>query len=134
MAESVLTTTHFLKRDELYETEKPYSLRFTPPEGVPRANIKLERHDIDIHDMRNVRTLSFSEDGVAILQMESKMTYANYDIDTVVKDVFLKEVADLLKAFLGAQHVQIFEHTVRRESLVMNRYKLNTLFQGSKAA
>ncbi|KIX10280.1 uncharacterized protein Z518_01362 [Rhinocladiella mackenziei CBS 650.93] len=111
----VHSNTHFLKRDELYSTEKPYSLRFTPPEGFLRSNIKLEKHEIDIHDIRNHKsTLNFQRDGVAILDFESKMVYEDYDNEEVVKAVLLKEIANGLKVFLGGQHVQIFEHTVRK--------------------
>ncbi|KAF2230782.1 hypothetical protein EV356DRAFT_472993 [Viridothelium virens] len=107
--------THFLKSDELYDREKPYSLRFTPPEGFPRANIKLEKRDIHVHDIREKKeNLEFQKDGLAVLDFESKMTYQDYDDEDVVKNVFLKEVSNLLKHFLGAQHVQVFEHTVRK--------------------
>jgi hypothetical protein len=110
----ILTTTHFLKKDELYNHEKPYSLRFTPPEGFPRANIKLDRHEVEIEDVRNTRDLNFDTDGIAITKFESKMSYDDYDDDDVVKDVYLREVADHLRKILGAEHVQIFEHTVRK--------------------
>lgn len=124
MATVVHTTTHFLKRDELYDTEKPYSLRFTPPEGFPRANIKLERHDIDIHDVRKeAKDFVFGRDGVEIIDFESTMAYEDYDNDGTVKEVLLKEVANRLKTFLGAQHVQIFEHTVSETSSPILRHK-----------
>lgn len=111
----VHTNTHFLKRDELYNTEKPYSLRFTPSAGFPRSNIKLDKHDIDIHDIRgSQRSFNFEKDGIAILDFESKMLYEDYDDDAAVREVLLKEIANALKSFLGAQHVQIFEHIVCR--------------------
>ncbi|KAL9093918.1 MAG: hypothetical protein Q9165_003841 [Trypethelium subeluteriae] len=111
----IQSRTHFLQSDELYDREKPYSLRFTPPEGSPRANIKLEKHDIHVRDVRQGKgNLDFHKDGLAILGFESKMTYADYDDEHIVKDVFLREVSNLLKYFLGAQHVQVFEHTVRK--------------------
>jgi hypothetical protein len=104
-----------LKRDEPYEVKKPYSLRFAPPEGIPRANIKLENHSIDIHDVRGSRSLSFVKDGFAVLDFDSKMKYDDFDDEEIVKEIFLLEVADMLKSFLGAQHVQIFEHTIRKQ-------------------
>ena len=36
------------------------------------------------------------------------MTYGDFDDEERIKEVYLKEVADCLKTFLGAQHVQIF--------------------------
>lgn len=113
MSADVLSSTHFLKRDKLYETEKPYSLRFTPPDGTPRANILLERHDINVKDVRG-KNLSFDHDGAVVVQLESKLNYHDFDEEDQVQNVFLKEVANLLKNLLRAQHVQIFEHTIRK--------------------
>jgi hypothetical protein len=115
MTETVQTHTHFLQRDKFYDTEKPYSLRFTPPEGFPRANIKLEKHNIKIRDIRDLSEHdrpSFQDDGCTLLDLRSKMEYEDFDDDEKVKEVYLREVADCLKGFLSAQHVQIFEHTV----------------------
>lgn len=87
--------THFLKRDALYEEEKPYSLRYTPPDGFPRSNITLERHEIAVHDIRPViHERTFKKDGCAVMN--------------------LAEVADSLCKALDACNVQIFEHTVRK--------------------
>jgi len=115
MARVVQSNAYFLKRDELYEVEKPYSLRFAPPEGVPGANIKLENHNIDIYDVRGSRALSFAKDGFAIFDFDSKMKYEDFDDDEAVREIFLLEVANMLKSHLGAQHVQIFEHTIRKQ-------------------
>ena len=115
MVQSIQSNAHFLKRDELYDVDKPYSLRFAPPEGFPSANIKLENHSIDIHDVRGSRSLTFARDGFAVLDFNSKLTYEDYDDDKVVKNTFLLEVADALKKLLNAQHVQIFEHTIRKQ-------------------
>lgn len=113
MTEAVLTHTHYLQRDKLYATEKPYSLRFTPPQGFPRANIRLEKRHIKIRDIRELPKPSFSEDGCTLLDLQTEMEYHDFDDEEKVKEVYLKEVANCLKAFLSAQHIQIFEHTVR---------------------
>ena len=106
---------YFLQRDTLYDDEKPYSLRFTPPTAFPRANIKLERHKIAINDIRERPvSLTYSEHGFQILSFPSRMAYQDFDDDEIVTTVYLREAANLLKQFLGAQKVQIFEHTVRK--------------------
>lgn len=110
----VQTHTHFLRRDAFYATEKPYSLRFTPPTGFPRSNIKLEKRDIKIRNIRGSEPKpSFAEDGCSLVDLRTKMLYGDFDDEERIKEVYLKEVADCLKTFLGAHHVQIFEHTVR---------------------
>lgn len=109
------THTHFLKRLPLYNEEKPYSLRYTPPAGFPRANIEVERQEIQIQDIRSrVASLSLAQDGCEILRIASRMKYEDYDDDEKTKAIYLREVAETLCRHLGAQRVQIFEHTVRR--------------------
>ncbi|KAJ4385405.1 hypothetical protein N0V93_009833 [Gnomoniopsis smithogilvyi] len=112
----MLTThTHFLKRLPLYYEEKPYSLRYTPPAGFPRANIEVERRDIQVEDIRpHVASLTLAQDGCELLPIVSRMRYADFDNDETIKAVYLREVADELCRRLGAQRVQVFEHTVRR--------------------
>ncbi|RMZ90250.1 hypothetical protein DV736_g2529, partial [Chaetothyriales sp. CBS 134916] len=99
-------------RDPLYETEKPYSLRFEAPEGFPRANIKLDKRDIVVHDVRDTRLPDFEKEGAALVPFESVISYHEFDDEQVIQKVFLKQVSNFLKTFLKAQHVQIFEHTV----------------------
>ena len=122
MGTTIHSCTHFLKRDDLYEVEKPYSLRFTPPEGFSRANIKLERHGIDIQDVRKKKDLVFDKDGMTVVEIESNMSYDDYDREEIIKSVYLKDVSNFIKRLLGAQHVQIFEHTVRQSNSAHIRY------------
>ena len=112
------STTNFLQRDALYEVEKPYSLRFTPPSAFPPSNIKLTNRNIIINDVRSrSEPLEFSRHGFQLLPFQSQLPYAQFDDDDAVKRIYLREVANLIKEFLGAQKVQIFEHTVRKRHI-----------------
>jgi hypothetical protein len=112
---TVLSETHFLKRDELYNVDKPYSLRFTPPTAFPRANIKLGKHTITINDVRaRLEPLSFADCGFQIIPFHSLLPYADFEDDEAVKDIYLREAANFIRDFLGATKVQIFEHTIRK--------------------
>ncbi|KAK3673346.1 hypothetical protein LTR78_006892 [Recurvomyces mirabilis] len=109
---SVLTHTHFLQRDKLYDHEKPYSLRFTAPPGLARANIKLDKRDIIVNDIRpKKKSLSLESNGCFIWDFDTGLSYDDFDDKTKVKDVYLAEVAEGLRKKLGAEKVQIFEHT-----------------------
>jgi hypothetical protein len=110
----IRTTAHFLERNQLYKTEKPYSLRFSPPEGFPRQSTKLEEHEIDVQDVRTAGPLSYATEGCTVLDFQSLMEYDDYYDEEKVKDVYLREVANLLRDYFGASKVQIFEHRVRK--------------------
>jgi hypothetical protein len=103
---TTISTTNFLQRNALYDVEKPYSLRFTPPSAFPPSNINLANKKINIKKV--------FEHGFQLLPFQSQLPYAQFDDDDAVKRVYLREVANIIKDFLGAQKVQIFEHTVRK--------------------
>lgn len=48
----VEASVHFLARDEVFEIEKPYSLRFPPGGDLPQSNIKREKFKVVMNDMR----------------------------------------------------------------------------------
>ncbi|KAJ4299615.1 hypothetical protein N0V90_004861 [Kalmusia sp. IMI 367209] len=110
------TSMHFLRQNELYASTKPYSLRFEPPAGFPRSNITLDRReDLKIEDCRSIiDRFSLHKQGFAIMNLESKMKYQDYENDASIVDIYLSEVADALRSLFSASHVQIFEHTVRK--------------------
>ncbi|GAB7348199.1 hypothetical protein MBLNU459_g6203t1 [Dothideomycetes sp. NU459] len=115
MADTLTTGVYFLKKNSLYDEEKPYSLRFTPPTGFPRSNISLEFHDITVQDARPFKDeLSLEKNGYAIMDLHTEMNYDDFDDETKIKEVYLSEVSNVLRKYLGATSVQIFEHTVRK--------------------
>lgn len=112
----VQTSMHFLSRNDLYSTVKPYSLRFEPPEGFERSNITLERQEnLVVEDARaTIEQFSLEKQGFAIMNLDSQMTYDDFEDDAKIVEVYLKEVANALRDLFGASQVQIFEHTVRK--------------------
>ena len=121
-ANTVNTSMYFLKPQDLYSTEKPYSLRFVPPEGFARSNIALEKHeDLEIRDIRpHVNELLFQKHGFKIMPLETSLSYDDFDNEDKLVEVYLREVADKLRDELGAKHVHIFEHTVCQQLHLWN--------------
>ncbi|CAO1596776.1 hypothetical protein XANCAGTX0491_000607 [Xanthoria calcicola] len=107
---------HFLAQSELYHTEKPYALRYTGENEIAQTNIKLEKHDdIPIHDIRGrEREFSLEKNGFTISKMSSRMFYWDFSDPERVNTIYLHEVATHLKEMLGARHVQIYEHMIRK--------------------
>lgn len=111
---TIRTKAHFLARDDLYKTEKPYSLRFSPPAGFPRQSTKLEEHDIIARDARTLGPLDFTVEGCTVLDIQSSMSYEDYNNTDQIHKIYLNEVAIRLRKFFNASKVQIFEHRVRK--------------------
>jgi hypothetical protein len=52
--------------------------------------------------------------GFEIMNLESKMTYEDFQDDAKIVQVYLSEVADALRDLFGASYVQIFEYIMRK--------------------
>ncbi|KAF2656294.1 putative CmcJ-like methyltransferase [Lophiostoma macrostomum CBS 122681] len=116
MPDYMESRTNFLRHDALYEAEKPYSLRFEPPPNFASSNIKLENHPITVRNIRACQSPpKLTRNGFGIVPFHSRMGYDDFEDDELVKEVYLREAADLLRVLLGANKVQIFEHTVRKQ-------------------
>lgn len=114
MAQTVTASMYFLSREALYEKEKPYYLDYYPPNNFPRSNAVLEKFDeLQIEDIRDeLEDLSLSENGFFLAQIDSALTYDDFDDNDKIAKVYLKEVADTLIQKLGASRVQIYDFIV----------------------
>ena len=105
---------HFLKRDTLYDLEKPYTIRYALPDGTPRTNSQHEeRHGLLIRNIRpQLQRFSLESHGFTVVKMESAMTYQDFESEDRIINTYLAEVARKLRETLKARHVQVYEHTV----------------------
>ena len=46
--DEVHAKVYFLSREEKYQHEKPYYMRYDPGEGFPLSNITMNPHDVNI--------------------------------------------------------------------------------------
>jgi hypothetical protein len=106
---------HFLTKDKLYKEEKPYTIRYAVPDDVPRSNSKHdEHHNIPITDIRsNLQSFSLAKNGFTVTRLETTLKYDDYAFEDRIVDIYLYEVARVLRDTLKARHVQVYEHTVR---------------------
>ena len=107
---------HFLARDPLYLTEKPYTIQFSPHGSVPQNNIKQEIvPNVLLHDIRPVKdALDFDRDGFMIVDLESKLHRDDFADPGKVIEVYLEEVKDMLKQHFGTANIAIIEYLVSR--------------------
>jgi hypothetical protein len=110
---AVTSSVHFFNASLPGHYEKPYQLKFAGPDGFPTTNIATKDYDQKFVDIRGHEAdYSVARHGFAIMRLEETMKHTDYDDDSRVQSIYLKQVADGLRAMLGASRVQIFEHVV----------------------
>lgn len=114
MAE-VETSIHFLTRDQVYEHEKPYQLKYHAAQGIPTTNIRLQKQEsIKISSIRGQeRQFSLDKNGFTVLKMDKEIPYEDFSNPAGVKG-YLNMVAEQLKTRLGADKVQVYQYVVSK--------------------
>ena len=115
----------FLKRAEIYKTEKPWGLNYdfdNWPTGVARGNfVREDVENIWIHDLRGKEhQFTFKRHGFAVVEMDSSMTYEDFSIPKKVEEIYCAELSSCLLEYLGATHIQIFDTQVSSLSPLSN--------------
>jgi hypothetical protein len=93
--------------------EKPRTLEFDPPPGVPKTTAVYREHTVEIRDVRPVAsTLSLEHEGFQLLTAPTSVE--NFDDDAVIRTRYYAETISLLEELTGASRVVVFDHTIRR--------------------
>ncbi|KAI0684924.1 hypothetical protein BC835DRAFT_1421791 [Cytidiella melzeri] len=97
-------------------TEVPFQYTYKRPDGQPQDNIGKDTRPAVVHDARGKEAelgLSLDTSGFQFVKHESvEKDFINEDR---IKEVYYKEVEELLKKEVGAKRVFIFDHTIRRK-------------------
>jgi hypothetical protein len=102
----------FLTRDTKFDTVKPYSLRFAPPDESPRHNINTEKLKVTIHDARPLKP-TIEDNGFTLTCFPTDMMYMDFTEHAKIEGVYVRELQAHLKSLFGAQHVRIIDYVVR---------------------
>lgn len=103
---------YFLGRDKLYETEKPYSLRFPPDGDHPQSNIRREKFKVTINDMRKGEPPALESNGFQVMELQSAMDYEDFANEDMIQSVYLPELQTSLMETLGAKYVNVTDFAV----------------------
>jgi hypothetical protein len=105
---------YYLERTPLYDTEKPYSIRYHPAEPIPQTNYKKIKHPVTFKSMRqpDIGPFKINECGFEIIKLESKLSYDEFWDNEKVQEVYLEEVKEALKRELDAKYVHVLDYAV----------------------
>jgi hypothetical protein len=107
---------YFLSRDDRYNQEKPYTLRYTPGGGLPQTNIDRTQYSIKFHDMRREQNLRYNKCGFKVATLHSQMQYEDYDDIDKVESIHGPEVAGCVKGALKATSAEVLDYVVSQLS------------------
>jgi hypothetical protein len=93
--------------------DKPRSLEYEPPPGVPRMTAVYRDHAVTIRDVRPVASaLSLEREGFQLVTAASSVT--DFYDQEAVQTRYYAETVSLLEELTGASRVVVFDHTIRR--------------------
>ena len=103
---------YFLEPDSLWETEKPYGMRYHA-KGIAQSNVRRERHRIVLNDIRSLGNApSVDVQGFSVMPLDSRMTYEDFYDYAMIKSIYHEDLVVALKKKLGAKHVFIMDNAV----------------------
>lgn len=92
--------------------EAPYRYTYEPPAGKKESNIGIDPKPAVVHDARG-RESEFTLDTTGFQFVKHVSSETEFKDDEKIKEVYYKEVEELLKKQTGAKRVLVFDHTIR---------------------
>jgi hypothetical protein len=98
------TEIYHLQELPRYASEKPYTMRYVPDNGVAVSNVEREKHSVEVIDMRGSESeYRLEKNGFTISKLVAKMSYEDYDDHEKITNVYMPELeAKLLEYFPGS--------------------------------
>ncbi|KAI6083734.1 hypothetical protein F4821DRAFT_244122 [Hypoxylon rubiginosum] len=117
MAVPVCVCLPYLKKDDLYICEKPYTADF-PVDHIPGAtqtNHRFDYQDLLFEDAQNTRVnFNLEQHGFCFIKGKTSVTSSTADDDEYIRKVYFPEVEKILhKALPGYERIDYLDHLVR---------------------
>ncbi|TPX18958.1 uncharacterized protein E0L32_011351 [Thyridium curvatum] len=115
---------HFINRDKLWDTVKPYSFQYYLKEDFPRTNVKQTPIPIELKSIRDQNPPpSLDAQGFAVHELETRMQYEDFADEKTIEGIYCKELEKYFLEALGAKHVRALDYQVRRREEAFPKLK-----------
>lgn len=111
---TIKSSMFYLDRDQIYDNEKPYSMRYQPLDGTPQSNFIKSEHPITVRSMRerDAGPFHLDECGFQLIPLKSQLKYDEYWDNEKIQQIYVQEVKDALKTELHAKFVHVLDYAV----------------------
>lgn len=100
--------------------ERPVNYACEPPPGVPRRGGTADRRRVVLRDARSLASpAKLDREGFSLIEWPSRLR--DFGDDAAIRAVYYPEVERLLRLETGAEHIVIFDHTLRSDSAERRR-------------
>lgn len=115
----VTATLKFLAPSPRWLTEKPFCLAIPLPEGQPTSNIiDCTMPNMQVGDVRGIEnSFQLDKNGFEFSSLPELPGNLNFDDHAAFESGYLKDMANFLKKKLKADHVFVFDYTVRYQGV-----------------
>lgn len=119
---AIRASIHFLRKNAIYEQERPYLLRYLPGnQDWPQSNVELEVKQVLLQDLRHLPApLDFERCGIQITKIDTPMRYEDFWDQLKVEQTYLESVRLHVRQALGATEVFVIPHIVETLSTTDN--------------
>lgn len=93
-------------------TERPFTYARGTPSGAEPETARFVSHPVEVRDLRGGEVLRLDEHGGTLGRWPTRVR--RFDDDDYIRQRYYPESAEIIRANLGANHVVVFDHNVRR--------------------
>lgn len=116
----ILTGIYHLQELPRYATEKPYTMRYAPVDGTAASNVLREKHDVDVHDMREEKAgYRLDRNGFTVCTLDAGMAYEIFDSQEKITTVYFCELEKILSKQFPGSTIDFVSYLVKKTSPIM---------------
>ncbi|KAK9776216.1 putative Methyltransferase [Seiridium cardinale] len=118
-ARETVASLYFLARAPIYDTCKPYTVRFDPKGKFPYTNIENVKHDVKLLNLRPIlenspEDISWEHHGFQIIKIPQRMSYDDFNNDEVVRGSHIPHILTVLQTEFRTAQIHVLDYRVRK--------------------
>lgn len=101
----------FLSRLDVYETVKPYGMRYQAPQGISQTNVVGHKLSLPVANAW-LHNMALEDCGFGLVPFSTSMDYTDFNNSMMIKNTYCAEIAEVVKHNFGPEHVRVMDYSV----------------------